>query len=73
MNTMNKLTGFLPFQLRMGQSSHLIPPLITPIMMTMPEEQRAWKLIDKLEQDVFEVQDNLLKAKVTQAAYANLS
>ena len=41
--------------------------------MTMtPEEQRAWELIDKLQQDVFEAQDNLLKAQVSQAAYANL-
>jgi Chromo (CHRromatin Organisation MOdifier) domain len=72
MNTMNKSTGFSPFQLQLGQSPRLIPPLITPVMMTMPEEQRAWELIDRLEQDVFEVQDNLLKAKVTQATYADL-
>ena len=58
----------------MGRSPHLIPPLITPIVTTTtPEEQRAWELIDKLEQDVLEVQDNLLKAKVTQATYANLA
>jgi hypothetical protein len=42
--------------------------------MTMtPEEEHAWELIDKLQQDVFKAQDNLLKAKVSQAAYANLT
>lgn len=73
MNIVNKSTSFSPFQLRLGQSPRLIPPLITPIVMTMPEEQRAWELIDRVEQDIFEAQDNLLKAKVTQAAYANLT
>jgi hypothetical protein len=29
--------------------------------------------VDKLQQDVFEAQDNLLKAKVSQAAHANLT
>ena len=38
-----------------------------------PEEQCAWELISKLQQDVFKAQDNILKAKVTQAAYANLT
>ena len=73
MNTINKSTGFSPFQLRLGRSPRLIPPLITLIVPTTPEEQRARELINKLQQDVFEAQDNLLKAKISQAAYANLT
>ena len=46
--------------------------MITPIIPTPPEDQRARDLIDRLQQDVFEAQDNLLKAKVSQAAFANL-
>ncbi|KAF8225846.1 hypothetical protein L208DRAFT_1304695 [Tricholoma matsutake] len=72
MNTVNKSTGFSPFQL-VGQSPHLIPPLITPIVTMTPKEQRPWELINRLQQDVFGAQNNLLKAKATQAAYANLT
>ena len=74
MNTINKSTGFSPFQLRMGGSPRLIPPLITPIvpiMPPLPEDQRARELIDRLHTDVWEAQDNLLKVKVSQAAYVN--
>lgn len=73
MNTVNKSTGFSPFQLWLGQSPHLIPPLIAPIVTTPPEEQHVRELIDRLQQDVFDAQDSPLKAKVTQAAYANLT
>lgn len=73
MNTVNKSTGFSPFQLRLGRSPRLIPPLITPVVPTTPEETRARELIDKLQLDVLEAQDNLLKAKISQAAYANLT
>jgi len=73
MNTINKSTGFSPFQLRLGQSPQLIPLLITPVVPTMPEETRAWELIDKLHLDVLEAQNNLLKAKISQDAYANLT
>lgn len=71
MNTVNKLTGFLPFQLWLRRSLRLIPPLIMLIVPTPPEEQVAWELIERLQLDIFEAQDNLLKAKISQAAFAN--
>jgi hypothetical protein len=71
MNTMNKSTGFSSFQLCLSQSPHLIPPLFAPIMPTSPEGEWAIALIEKLQHDIFEAQDNLLKAKVSQAAQAN--
>ena len=58
----------------MGRSPQLIPPLITPIVPIvppLPEDQQARELFDRLHTDVWEAQDNLLKAKVSQAAYAN--
>jgi len=73
MNMVNKSTGFSPFQLRLGQSPCLIPPLFTPIILTTPKKVCAQELIDRLQQDVFKAQDNLLKAKVSQAAHANLT
>ena len=73
MNTVNKSTGFSPFQLHLGQSPCLITLLCTPIAPTPLEEVWAWELIKKLQQDAFKAQDNLLKAKVTQATYANLT
>jgi hypothetical protein len=73
MNTVNKSTGFSPFQLCLGQSPCLIPPLCMPIVPIPPEEVWAWELIEKLQQDVFKAQDNLLKAKVAQATHANLT
>ena len=73
MNTINKSSGFSPFQLQMGQSPHLIPLLIIPVATLTPEELRAWDLIEQLQADVCEAQDNLVKAKVLQAAYANVT
>lgn len=56
----------------MGQSPQLVPPLILPVVTLMPEEQWARELIDQLHLDICEAQDNLLKAKIQQVAYANL-
>ena len=47
--------------------------MITLIIPTTPEEMWAQELIDKLQLDVLEAQDNLLKVKISQAAYANLT
>jgi hypothetical protein len=73
MNTINKSTGFSPFQLRMGRSPRIIPPLFTPVAANTTEEERARELIKRLQLDMLEAQDNLLKAKVSQAVYANLT
>jgi len=74
MNTVNKSTGFSPFQLRMGRSPRVIPPLVgREGTDTTPEAERAWTLIRNLEQITMEAQDNLLRAKISQAAQANKS
>jgi len=74
MNTINKSTGFSPFQLRMGRSPRVIPPLVEGIRKDPgPEAERSFALIRKLEQMSMEAQDNLLRAKISQAAHANKS
>ena len=74
MNTINKSTGFSPFQLRMGRSPRVIPPLVEGEREDPgPEAERAFTLIKRLEQMSMEAQDNLLRAKISQAAQANKS
>lgn len=72
MNTLNKSIGFSGFQFRMGHSTHLIP-LILPPNPSTPEDVGTVQLISDLENFVREAQDNLLMAKVQQAAQANRS
>jgi hypothetical protein len=75
MNSINASTGFLNFQIRLGRSLCLIPPIIpctlSPITTQTDETQRARKLITELETNVNEAKDNLLRAKVFQTFYAN--
>ncbi len=75
MNTVNKLTNFSPFQLKYGRSPLVIPPLVESDFTseaTSPA-QLARDTISRLKTDVMEAQDNILHAKVAQAAQANKS
>ena len=71
MNTVNTSTGFTPFQLRMGRSPRLIPPLVPLLPNSSPEDVTAHDVIRKLQTDVLEAQDNLLCAKISQSVEAN--
>ena len=71
MNTVNKSTSFSPFQLRMGRSPRVIPPLIPVLRNASKEDVSARDIIQRLQMDVAEAQDNLLRAKITQAVKAN--
>jgi hypothetical protein len=75
MNTVNMSTGFSPFQLRMGRSPRLIPPLASnrraEVLQEFPDAGAATVLIEKLALDTMEARDNLLAAKVAQAEFAN--
>jgi hypothetical protein len=68
-------TEFSNFQICMGRSPRLIPPLIpdslTPITTQPDETQRAQKLIVDLQMGVNKAKDNLLQAKIFQSFYAN--
>lgn len=75
MNTINNLTGFLPFQLKMGRSPRIIPPLVETALADADDEGdaavTAVEIIHQLERDVKVAQDHLLKSKTDQAIYAN--
>jgi hypothetical protein len=75
MNTMKISTAFSPFQLQMGCSPRLIPPLTTHTILKAShdstESVAANALIERLKVDVAEAQDNLLVATVTQAEFAS--
>jgi hypothetical protein len=74
MNTVNASTGFSGFQLRMGRSPRVIPPLVaTPDAKWPSEDKLAAELIACLDLDVIEAQENLLAAKISQAEQANKS
>jgi hypothetical protein len=74
-NTVNVSTGFSPFQLRMGRSPRLIPPITQNAIQTAALEGDAavdaLKLIHQLQLDELEARNNLLAAKVSQAEFAN--
>jgi hypothetical protein len=75
MNSVNASTGFLNFQIHLGRSPCLIPPLIpdslSPATTWTDETEHAWKLTIDLQTDINEAKDNLLHAKVFQSFYAN--
>jgi hypothetical protein len=77
MNSVNTSTGFSNFQIWLGCSPHLIPPLIPDTLnhtsSDAEETEHAQKLIVQIQTDVNEAKDNLLQAKVFQSHYANLN
>lgn len=73
MNTVNSSTGYLGFQLHLGQSPHVIPPIMPT---SLPDDLHsagslAKSIITQLTDDVADAKDNLLQAKMIQPAYAN--
>lgn len=75
MNMVNTSTGYLPFQLQMGQSPRIIPPLMSEhqanVLQVYPDAGAVMMLVDKLNLDTKEAQDNLLAAKFAQAEFTN--
>jgi Integrase zinc binding domain len=73
MNTVNASMGFSGFQLHLGRSPRVIPPMIPEML---PEELQdagvtATSLIEQLQDDVTQARDNLLLAKITQSHHAS--
>lgn len=72
MNSVNASTRFSGFQIRMGCSPRIIPPLIPgTISDGTSEETAACNMITQIEADVCEAKDALLGAKIMQAFCAN--
>ena len=72
MNTTNCSTGFTSFQLRFGRSPCVLPPLFPRVQKT-PANNLACRLLEQMQAMVYEAQDNLLLAKVSQAFHVNKS
>jgi len=75
MNTVNSSTKFSGFQLHLGRSPRVIPPIV-PLQLPpdlMDAADTAVKTILRLTDDVAEARDNLLLTKVTQSFHADAS
>ena len=75
MNSVNASTGFSHFQLHIGRSPWVIPPIIP---LDLPPTLRSAsshveEVISCINLDVNEAQDNLIAIKAFQAHYANKS
>jgi len=55
----------------MGHSPQIIPPLVPAKSSATVADVDAWHVIRRLESDVMEAQDNLLKAKISQSIQSN--
>jgi hypothetical protein len=73
MNTINASTKYSPFQLRMGRSPRLLPPLVPSSVPVEPSAINAADLILQLQDVLADAKDNLLLSKVTNAHFSNLS
>ena len=72
MNSVNGLTGYSSFQLLMGRSPRLVPPLLPVTEENQStEETHATELIEQLKYDVEDAKDHLLEAKCLQVFYTN--
>ena len=69
MNAINSSTGFSPFQIHIGRSPQILPPLAQHDSSL--ESVEAHTFLSNLQQNVWEAQDNLLMAKISQASTAN--
>jgi Chromo (CHRromatin Organisation MOdifier) domain len=71
MSTVNKSTGFSPFQLRLGRQPRLIPPLIATSLPEDATDRSATAFMQKIHLDTLEAKDNLTRAKLSQAVQSN--
>ncbi len=75
MNTINAIHRVLRFQLKMGRSPRIIPPLMPEALTPgCPQEDiNVAHVIERLLNNTEIAKDNLLQSKVAQATYANKS
>ena len=71
MNTINKSTGYTPFQLRFGHSPWMLPPVLNPPVKASTEYIDAREIIEVIARDVADAKDNLMLAKITQSHQVN--
>lgn len=71
MNTVNRSTGYSPFQLKYGRSPRIVQPLVDTPPRPSREHISACEVITRVTQDVAEAKDNLMVAKISQSYHAN--
>jgi hypothetical protein len=73
MNTVNASTGFSGFQLHLGRSLRVIPPIVPSCLPDDLQEAgtQASKVMLRLSSDVADARDNLLLAKITQSHHTS--
>jgi hypothetical protein len=73
MNTVNSSTGFSRFQLHLGQSPQVLPPIVPDTLPANLQDaaQTATVLIQRLKDDITKARDNLLLTKITQAHHSS--
>ena len=74
LNTVNALMGFLGFQLKMGHSPRLLPPVVKLLLVGLVGMKEAVDMASIIEQvalDVQEAKDSLAVAKITQVHYTD--
>jgi hypothetical protein len=73
MNTVNTSMGLLGFQLHLGCSPHMMPPIVPQLLPVdlQAAGDTAVTIINGLKDDVAQAQDNLLLTKITQAFHVS--
>ena len=74
LNTVNASMGFSGFQLKMGHSPRLVPPVLDLLLMELSGTKEAVdtaSLIEEIAVNVQDAKDALAAAKISQAYYAN--
>jgi hypothetical protein len=72
MNAVNASTGLSGFQVRMGRSPRILPPLVPCPTTPSIDEAAARVIVSDISSLEAEAKDALLASKVSQAHYANL-
>jgi hypothetical protein len=71
MNTINKSTGFSPFQVQLGHVPRILPPLTSTTGLMEPSDLSAAEVIQKIHTDTLKAKDNLNRAKISQDIQSN--
>lgn len=74
MNSVNASTGYTGFQLCMGRSPRVMPPIVPrdEHLRVDVDTALAESIVSRLLIDECEAKDNLLQAKIQQAFYSNM-